>query len=217
MNKDDTQLLESLSLRVREHIIRMSGKGGCFIGASLSCTDIIAYLYRHFLRIRPETVDDPDRDTMLLSKGHDVPALYGVLAELGYLETERLNNHMSINDRIYWHPNTSIPAVEFHSGSLGHLPAVAVGIALDAKRHRQVDRLAAAFEENYADSELLPIVRTSHVQSQLANGQYSAAVKKLERLLATMLRIESSVLAYSQMSSVRLGAPSIGLPLPSGP
>jgi len=123
--------LETMAMLVREHVVRMSGDGGCFIGASLSAVDIIVYLYKKFLRIKAPS--DPDRDFFLLSKGHDVPALYGLFAELGYIERARLKNHLSPNDSVYWHPNRSIPGVEFHSGSLGHLLPVAVGVALDMK------------------------------------------------------------------------------------
>lgn len=129
----DDAALEALALRVREHIIRMATDGGCFIGASLSCADVIAHLYTRVLRVSPQTLDDPDRDVLLLSKGHDVPALYGTLAELGYFPKERLENHLKTTDHLYWHPNRNVPGVEFHSGSLGHLPSVGVGIAMDAK------------------------------------------------------------------------------------
>lgn len=125
--------LEALAQRVREHIIRMSGRGGCFIGASLSCADLLVYLYREVLDIAPDRLHDLGRDYLLLSKGHDVPALYGTLAELGYLDVARLDKHTSTEDHIYWHPNRAIPGVEFHSGSLGHLISVGIGIAMDIK------------------------------------------------------------------------------------
>ena len=125
--------LEAIALKVREHIIRMSTDGGCFVGASLSATDLIVYLYAEFLNINAKNLDDPNRDYLFLSKGHDVPALYGTFAELGLLDPERLKNHLSTSDHIYWHPNTHIPGIEFHSGSLGHLPSVAIGVALDIK------------------------------------------------------------------------------------
>src|ERR1700755_2001799 len=128
-----TDQLEATALKVREHIIRMSTDGGCFVGASLSAADLIVYLYSDFLNINANNLDDPNRDYLFLSKGHDVPALYGTFAELGLLDVERLKNHLSVNDNIYWHPNTKIPGIEFHSGSLGHLPSVALGVALDIK------------------------------------------------------------------------------------
>src|SRR5262245_61290440 len=122
-----------LALRVREHIVRMSSGGGCFIGASLSCADLVVYLYSRVLRLSPETLQDPDRDYFFLSKRHDVPALYGTLAELGYIERARRVRHLAPGDHLYWHPNRNVPGVEFHSGSLGHLLAVGTGVAMDLK------------------------------------------------------------------------------------
>ncbi|WCT10634.1 transketolase [Mucilaginibacter jinjuensis] len=132
-NNYNDQELEAIALKVREHIVRMSTGGGCFTGASLSAVDLIVYLYGRFLNITQANLYDPERDYLFLSKGHDVPALYGTLAELGLIHKERLQNHLSIDDYIYWHPNTRVPGVEFHSGSLGHLPSVAVGVAMDIK------------------------------------------------------------------------------------
>ena len=125
--------LEQTALRVREHIVRMSTDGGCFIGASLSCADLLVFLYAEVLDIAPSRLQDPARDYLLLSKGHDVPALYGTLAELGYIDPARLRNHLKTTDDIYWHPNRAVPGVEFHSGSLGHCVAVGIGIALDIR------------------------------------------------------------------------------------
>jgi len=112
----------------------MSAGGGCFIGASLSCVELMVYLYQEFLHHDLDNGGrDLHRDYLFLSKGHDVPALYGTFVEMGFLEPDRLRNHLSVQDHIYWHPNRAIPGVEFHSGSLGHLPAVAAGVALDCR------------------------------------------------------------------------------------
>ncbi|SHM74446.1 transketolase [Mucilaginibacter sp. OK098] len=129
----NTTDLEAVALKVREHIIKMSTDGGCFVGASLSAADLIVYLYSEFLNINKDNLNDPDRDYLFLSKGHDVPALYGTFVEMGLLDADRLKNHLSVSDNIYWHPNTKIPGIEFHSGSLGHLPSVAIGVAMDLK------------------------------------------------------------------------------------
>jgi transketolase len=122
-----------LAHRVRRHIIKLATSGGCFIGASLSCVDILTYLYCNWLNLDKDNLNDPGRDYLLLSKGHDVPALYGLFAELGFIDPARLANHLKTNDDIYWHPNRNIPGVEFYSGSLGHLLSVGVGIAMDIK------------------------------------------------------------------------------------
>ena len=131
MNTLPIEQLKQIALSVRERIIKMATKGGCFLGASLSAVDILTYLYTQFLDISKDKLQDFKRDYLLLSKGHDVPALYGLFVEMNWLEENRLNNHLSTTDSIYWHPNRQIPGVEFHSGSLGQLPAVALGIALD--------------------------------------------------------------------------------------
>jgi len=141
MDKTKIKELQELATRVREHIIRMSTNGGCFTGASLSCADLIVYLYSEYLNVNTNNLKDPNRDYLFLSKGHDVPALYGTLAELGFIEKDRLKNHLLTKDSIYWHPNVNIPGIEFHSGSLGHLPSVGIGVAMDCKLKNQTNRV----------------------------------------------------------------------------
>lgn len=131
----------ALALRVREHVIRMATGGGCFIGASLSCTDVLVHLYTRVLRIDPSRPDAAERDIFLLSKGHDVPALYGTLAEAGYFDPMRLRGHLQPGSHLYWHPNRALPGVEFHSGSLGHLLSVGAGAALDMKLRQPNSRV----------------------------------------------------------------------------
>jgi transketolase len=130
--------LSSISHNVRKHIIKLTSKGGCFIGASLSCVEILTYLYYEIL---DQNLDNDGNylsgDIFLLSKGHDVPTLYGLFVELGLLKEQRLSNHLDGKDFIYWHPNTNIPGVYFHSGSLGHNPSVALGIAQAMKLKSQ--------------------------------------------------------------------------------
>lgn len=130
MKKIELEELQETAVKVRGHVIKMTADGGCFIGASLSCVELMVYGYARV--IRRDRVD-LHRDYLFLSKGHDVPALYGTFVEMGLLAPERLGNHLSTADSIYWHPNRNIPGVEFHSGSLGHLPGVAAGVALDCK------------------------------------------------------------------------------------
>ncbi len=141
MTPEQIKKLEAVALKVREHIIQLSTDGGCFTGASLSCTDLIVYLYSDFLNLHKDNLNDPQRDYLFLSKGHDVPALYGTFAELGLIGKDRLKNHLKTSDSIYWHPNRNVPGVEFHSGSLGHLPAVALGVALDCKMKKQTNKV----------------------------------------------------------------------------
>jgi len=178
MTPQQRQELTATALRVREHIVRMSTDGGCFMGASLSCADLIVYLYRHVLRITPATVNDPSRDYCFLSKGHDVPALYGTFAELGYIDRERLSHHLKTTDSIYWHPSRALPGVEFHSGSLGHLLSVGIGVALDIKITGGSNRAFVIA----GDGELN--------EGTMWEGMLVAAAKKLDNLVLLIDRNE---------------------------
>jgi transketolase len=141
--------LTALSRRVRHRILSLSAGGGCFLGASLSCADLLVYLYGRFLHF--EHPSDPERDLFLLSKGHDVPAQYATLAELGFLDAARLGSHLKTNDVIYWHPNRAVAGVEFHSGSLGHLLPVAVGMALDVQLRGGAQRVVVLVGDGELD------------------------------------------------------------------
>jgi transketolase len=166
----------ALALKVREHIIRMATDGGCFIGASLSCTDLVVHLYSQVLSTSPERQDDPSRDYFLLSKGHDVPAVYGTLVELGYFPRERLKNHLRTDDHLYWHPNRAIPGIEFHSGSLGHLLSVAAGIATDIKLRGGDNRVFVVLGDGELD------------EGSIWEGCLVAAAHGLDNLIAVVDR-----------------------------
>ncbi|HWZ28926.1 MAG TPA: hypothetical protein VNX15_10210, partial [Gemmatimonadales bacterium] len=62
MNHVQRRELQGVARAVRRHAIRMAGGGGCFLGASLSCADLLVYLYRDFLRVDRRHLDSPDRD-----------------------------------------------------------------------------------------------------------------------------------------------------------
>lgn len=165
-----------LALRVREHIVRMATDGGCFIGASLSCTDIVVHLYSRVLRIAPDRTADPERDYFLLSKGHDVPALYGTLAEKGYFDPALLGQHLKAGSHLYWHPNRAIPGVEFHSGSLGHLLAVGAGIATDIRLRGGAGRVFVLLGDGELD------------EGSIWETALVAAARKLDNLIAIVDR-----------------------------
>lgn len=176
MTKENILKLKETAFRVREHIIRMSTDGGCFIGASLSCADLIVFLYKQFLNVNKNNLSDPERDYLFLSKGHDVPALYGTFAEIGFIEKDRLKNHLKTNDFIYWHPNRNIPGIEFHSGSLGHLLSVAIGVAIDCKIRKQNNRIVVIL----GDGELN--------EGSIWEAALVAGSKKLDNLIAVVDR-----------------------------
>jgi transketolase len=99
--------------------------------SSLSTLDVLWVLYDRVLRVDPGTVDDPERDRFVLSKGHGPAAFYAVLAAKGFFPLDWLDSMGAWTSPLGYHPDrTLVPGVEIGSGSLGHGLGLAVGIAL---------------------------------------------------------------------------------------
>ena len=83
--------LEKVAVEVRKDIVTAvhSAKSG-HPGGSLSLTDTLTYIYFYKMNVDPKNPQDPDRDRFVLSKGHTAPALYSVLAEIGYFDKAEL-------------------------------------------------------------------------------------------------------------------------------
>ncbi|MCF0092719.1 transketolase [Micromonospora sp. MH99] len=96
-----------------------------------STIDVIQVLYDRVLRVTPDTVDDPDRDRFLLSKGHGPAAYYAALAAHGFIPEAWLDDLGGPDSRLGHHPDrVLVPGVEISSGSLGHGLGLGVGTAL---------------------------------------------------------------------------------------
>ena len=120
----------------KKNVLKMAKNGGCFIGSAFSCIDILAYLYSNIFDIEKIKNRKKDRDILILSKGHAVAALYGVLAQVGIISKDRLKNYLTVKDDLYWHPNPNIPGIEFHSGSMGHGLSIGIGMAFASKLNK---------------------------------------------------------------------------------
>ena len=108
--------------------------GAGHIGGDLSAIDILAVLYGAVLNVTPETVEDPDRDRFILSKGHVAGALYTTLAAFGFIPVEELATFLKPLSALNGHPNRrKVAGVEANTGPLGHGLPIAVGHALSAK------------------------------------------------------------------------------------
>ncbi|MFI7574309.1 transketolase [Micromonospora sp. NPDC049497] len=107
-------------------------RGGREFGPNVYSTlDVLQVLYDRILRITPATVDDPERDRFLLSKGHAVAGYYAVLAARGFIPADWLDDQGGPASRLGDHPDRLlVPGVEIGSGSLGHGLGLGVGTAL---------------------------------------------------------------------------------------
>ncbi len=127
--------LKKQALKIRKGIIESTYCAKCgHPGGSLSCADIMAFLYNEKLNIDPKNPDAPERDRFVLSKGHCAPALYAALANRGYFPVEDLKKLRKTGFYLQGHPDMKqIPGVDMSSGSLGQGVSAAVGMALSAK------------------------------------------------------------------------------------
>lgn len=135
MLKQEVLQLRMTALRVRMGIIESTHAAKCgHPGGSLSCADVLTYLYFREMRIDPLEPQDPDRDRFVLSKGHCAPALYAVLAERGFFPVEDLTTLRQLDSYLQGHPNMrTVPGVDMSTGSLGQGVSAACGMALAAK------------------------------------------------------------------------------------
>ena len=126
--------LREQALQVRRNTWRaLRAAGSGHMGGSLSAADVLAALYFHYLRIRPDEPDWPERDRFVLSKGHANTALGAVLAQAGFVEDEFIDSFYAYESRFGMHPDIKVPGVEMCTGALGHGLSIGLGMALGAR------------------------------------------------------------------------------------
>ncbi len=128
--------LRALARKLRAHSLRMISQAKTsHIGSCLSVADVLAVLYGSIMRFDPRRPDWPERDRLILSKGHAAAILYAAVAEAGFMPIERLGEYTRNGGQLYGHAtHMGVPGVEMSSGSLGHGLPVGTGMALVAKR-----------------------------------------------------------------------------------
>ena len=127
--------LEAVARACRVQILRMLAHAGSgHPGGSLSVIDILVTLFFGRLRHDPKRPDWPDRDRVVLSKGHAVPALYSVLAAAGYFPEKLLVTLRKLGSPLQGHPDRmALPGIEAATGSLGQGLSISLGLALGLK------------------------------------------------------------------------------------
>ena len=145
------------------------------IGGSLSVADILTDLYFSILRVDPKNPKDPERDRLVLSKGHCTPALYAALALRGYFPEEQLKLFRSIEGHFSGHPDmVHVPGVDMSTGSLGQGISAAVGMALAGKMDQKDYRVYAVLGDGEVE------------EGQVWEAAMSAAKFHLDNLCAVV-------------------------------
>lgn len=120
--------------QIRKAILDMAYAGSTVhIGCAFSIVELLAVLYRKHLRFDTANPNAPDRDYLVLSKGHGVMAQYACLREIGWLTDNDLAQYFKNGTRLKGLADAHVPGVEATTGSLGHGLSVAAGLALGAK------------------------------------------------------------------------------------
>lgn len=134
MDESIKKSLQKTACKVRMGVIEgtYNAKSG-HPGGSLSISDTLTYLYFNKMNVDSNDPENPERDRLVLSKGHTAPALYSVLAQKGYFSEEELKSLRHIGALLQGHPCIHTPGVDMSSGSLGQGISAACGMALSGK------------------------------------------------------------------------------------
>lgn len=129
------QELRKIANRVRRRDLQAVFEAGAgHIGGEMSVTDLLTALYFHTMKVDPAAPLDPERDRLILSKGHTALALYVILSEKGFIPKDEISTFLKHGSRLNGHPNrVKVPGVETNTGPLGHGLPIAVGMAQAAK------------------------------------------------------------------------------------
>ncbi len=131
---------KALASHIRRIILEQSRRAHVgHIGSSLSIADILAALYGQVLNL--PAPDHPERDRLVLSKGHAALALYAALHLRGLLSEDALNSYCADASLLGVHPEHVLRGVDFSTGSLGQGLSFGVGAALAARLQQSSRRV----------------------------------------------------------------------------
>ena len=187
MTDNEKKMLRQTATKVRIGIIEATHAAGSgHPGGSLSIADLLTYLYFKEMNIDPADPKNPDRDRLVLSKGHAAPALYSVLANRGYFPVSDLLTLRKHDSYLQGHPDMKhIPGVDMSSGSLGQGISAACGMAVAAGLDGRKYRVFAILGDGECE------------EGQVWEAAMFASAKKLGNLIAFVdwngLQIDGSV------------------------
>tara|TARA_B100001123_G_C15239455_1_gene998532 strand:+ start:731 stop:1483 length:753 start_codon:yes stop_codon:yes gene_type:complete len=148
-------------------MLEAGGRG--HIGSAASIVEILRVLYDSWLQYRSYEPHWPERDRLLLSKGHGCLALYAVLADKAFFPKEELKTFCKRYSRLGGHPETKVPGVEASTGALGHGLSIGVGLALAGKILRQHYRVAVIMGDGELNEGSVWEAAMSASKHQLSN------------------------------------------------
>ena len=124
--------LKNKAKQIRRDIVTMTTAAASgHPGGSLSATEILTALYFKVMNHQAGKPKWPERDRLILSKGHASPLLYAALARSGYFDPGLLPTFRVMESPLQGHPDMrKLPGVEASTGSLGQGLSIGIGHAL---------------------------------------------------------------------------------------
>lgn len=165
-----------IARRLRHRIVTMIGPDNPgHLGGSCSIADILTVLYFGRMRHDPADPKWPERDRLILSKGHAALGLYSVLSECGYFPPEELGTIKQLGSILQGHPDMlKVPGVEANTGSLGQGLSIACGMAMAGKLDKKDYRVYCIM----GDGEI--------AEGQIWEASMAASYYKLDNLTAIL-------------------------------
>ena len=131
-------------------VIRSRGFG--HVGGSVDLAELLAVLYGAAMRFDPKDPRWPDRDWLVLSKGHAGPAAYATFGLMGYYPIEEAYTLNHPHTRFPSHTDRLLtPGVDLTTGSLGQGASSAMGAALGNRLDGRDSRVYLVVGDGEAD------------------------------------------------------------------
>ncbi|TIH17284.1 transketolase [Marinifilum sp. JC120] len=178
--------MDQRSKQLRKKIVDVlhhAGRG--HVGPSMSLVEILRVLYDSVLKYDPADPQLPERDRLILSKGHGCLTLYVLLADKGFITEGELFSFCSFEGLLGGHPTTKTPGVEFATGSLGHGLSFAVGIAAALKIDNSTSRVFTVLGDGECGEGAVWEAAMSAARQKLSNLTAIVDYNKLQSYGAT--------------------------------
>lgn len=128
-------MLDKKSIELRVIILEMiESHGRGHVGSAMSLVELIRVLYE-ISNISKANLKNPNRDRIILSKGHGCLAQYAILLDMGIISKKEIKLFCNPDGILGGHPERGkVPGIEASTGSLGHGFSIGVGMALASKK-----------------------------------------------------------------------------------
>ena len=131
------------AIQMRKDIVEMvHAAGSGHPGGSLSSVEVLVHTFFEVLKIDTDNPKWEERDYFIFCKCHITPAIYSILARVGYFDPSTLNTFRKMGSELQGHPSRFHPkGIEMSGGSLGQNLSITQGVALGLKAQGKTNRV----------------------------------------------------------------------------